>query len=108
MMKISTILTKARDLLEKKKWCKYEFALDEEGNRVSPKSKKACEFCAVGAIMRFTNSTKIFDYLADQTGIEGLGARTKVINYNDNYADYKERILRLFDRAIRVAKAQKK
>lgn len=54
-MKISQVLSKAADLIEKKGHCKNNYAKDKDGNSVTVKDKKAAMFCIEGAFCKVGN-----------------------------------------------------
>lgn len=53
-MKISTTLTKARDLIsDPKRWCKFYFATNRRGGITGVKEADAVAWCARGALRKF-------------------------------------------------------
>lgn len=50
-MSAEEVLRRAARLVERG-WVQDEFARDERGNVVNPESPAACEWCAMGALMR--------------------------------------------------------
>jgi hypothetical protein len=51
MNEVTELLESAWKRIEDpKNWCKKYFAMDSRNRHVSPYSKRACKFCAIGAI----------------------------------------------------------
>lgn len=54
------------------KWCKGGFAKDISGHKVEIRSRAACQFCSVGALLYHTKSgdpSDAFAYLANVIGL---------------------------------------
>lgn len=96
-MKPSTILKKARKLVERG-WCRGVAAIDKSGAGVPPRSKSACRWCVSGAIQVYDRDegfTICLDFLARAVG-------SNIICFNDEQTN-KRPVLRAFDRAIKLA-----
>lgn len=108
-MKISTLLKKARRLLTNpKRWLKGAEAADRRGVLVSPRSKKAETFCAIGAVGRYTSegwdsATQIC--LASNAlagAIRSKTFRRDIVGFNDAKRTSHKQLLGVFDRAIKA------
>ena len=101
-MKPSTVLTKAKKLIEKG-WCKGPMAKNARGEAVGPRSKAACQWCSFGAILAV-------DYGVGRLGAEDYLSRAcgrSFILFNESQTS-KRPVLRAFDRAIALAKSEGK
>jgi hypothetical protein len=107
-MKASTILIKARNLIENKGWCQFHLAFDKDGNYADPQSEKACKFSMLGAVSRYCgdNYQSAVNYLQEEASMY-IGMRSIVL-FNDAYAKNKKDVIELFDKAILKAKRDKK
>lgn len=98
------VLEKARAKIEQG-WCKEFVARDEHGAVVAPRSPRACSWCAEGAILASTRRLHwpAYDYLAD-----ALGDRhgIDVPEWNDAPRRTQKQVLKAFDKAIELAKAE--
>lgn len=105
-MKPSEILTAARDLIDNKGWCRFNYAQDANGYAVQPDNPYAAHFCAIGAIMAvapgsgYAMQTKLIRLLEKVSSDRfGMG----VICVNDTLGI--KATLKLYDDAIEQAKA---
>lgn len=96
-MKSSTLLRKARNLLQKKGWCRQHEAKDKNGTPVDPLSKTAVSFCAAGAMERVGCQDDVRTHFQEVCGDE-------VEYFNDNIATDKRHVIRMFNKAIKLAK----
>lgn len=98
--RFSKILNQAANLLETKGWCKGEFAKNDETNdEVSPLSKYADRFCAIGAICAANKSHSEPWELRSILDSNTPGGC--IIEYNDSTAKDKRYVIRLFRRVAR-------
>lgn len=96
-MKPSTILKRARKLIEKG-WCRGVAAVTKSGTPVLPRSKHACRWCVSGAIQVYDRDdgfNACINYLSSAVG-------SNIICFNDEQTN-KKPVLRAFDRAIALA-----
>jgi len=121
MLKVSTVLKKARAVLSKGNcWIQGDMALSTAedhpyGCSVKPKDPHADRFCAVGGVLHFSPHSSrtqwALKYLADT--INGNKNRVPdrsrnentVIGFNDDDARKRVEVLRKFDKAIKLAEA---
>jgi glycerol-3-phosphate cytidylyltransferase-like family protein len=61
--KIITVLNEAIKVLEENKWIRGYIARDDKNDKCNPRSKKACQFCAHGAIEKTSAPMDIQVYL---------------------------------------------
>jgi len=103
-------LTKARKLIkDENNWTTGYLALDIDGNEVSPRSKKAVAFCALGAVRHIDGpgEKKAIKFLIEvangRTG-QNYKDSTSIFEVNDEgeHAD----TIDMFTQAIRLAKKQ--
>lgn len=104
-MKTSTVLKRAKRLLETKGWTQGWYARDKGGNETSPLSDEAVCFCSVGAVERAAGADYAYAYAF---AIDKLVASlprgwTRVPEYSDAPRRTKAQVLALFDRAIASA-----
>lgn len=96
-MKISTVLSKARALIENPEhWGTRFFSVDKNGHTVGEKSDTAYKFCARGALMRFAGYESQAEKFLEAIGGEHVG------HFNNNATH--EEVMMAFDFAILAAK----
>ena len=101
--KVATLLKTARGIIARG-WCRGSMAVDANGKRVTVKSPKAKNFCAVGALRRAehklgTTGVATEGRKALRSVLPGTGRfSASVVAFND-YST-KTDVLKLFDRAI--------
>ncbi len=99
------VLKKARKLILKG-WTRQTFARDKHGNVVHPNSKKACKFCASGAIGRFANGAAFYEaFTAVEEFIPIKGLCRSLPLFNDAQSS-KWPVVALFDAAIAKLEAK--
>jgi len=98
-MKPSTVLKKARKLIERG-WCKGPYATDKDGNEVDQYSRKAVNFCAAGASDRVCGKD---DDLKDECFSRLCAANA--ISFTHQRIN-KATILKRVDRAIALAEKE--
>jgi hypothetical protein len=88
-------------------WTRGRFAVDKDGEEVTPSDKKAVKFCAVGGIDR-VRSKKWFDYHTRgqiittlESVIPKAASADFITGYNDHYGRTQSQIVKLIQRAIR-------
>lgn len=111
-MKTSTVLKKAKALLETKGWTKGHLAEDKDGVPTHSLSTRATCFCAIGAIERACGREP-FNALAVGPAIDALtdvlpSSYAEPADYNDAPRRTKAQVLALFDRAIKLAEELEK
>lgn len=108
-MKSSQLLRQAAKVLTKTRWIQGFSALTKTGERVSTSSKKACKFCATGALARVADIRKngIEPYL-DAAKFLDNAVRGKykgnVVEFNDAKGRKYEQVIETYKRAIAAAK----
>lgn len=116
-LKPSTVLTKARALIEDPKhWTQGALARARNGHVVEPTDPRAWRFCALGAIDHIGNPFQGVEKSAESYLYEAVKGRDAgVVSTNDGEAyGAKSRaeahlaILAIYDRAIELAKADKR
>ena len=101
------VLKEARELIaDEKRWCRGFLAIDASGRRVDSLSKKAAQWCALGALERATNKNShmelgAFTSLMDCT--LGLFGRS-IVTVNNEYGH--AAIMKAFDCAISKAESR--
>lgn len=113
-MKPSTVLKRALKKIEKS-WSRTSEAVNSKtGDDVEPWAKSADKWCAVGAVKAVlkthdTNGPLAFTILADAVPDRSeLTNYWKIAVYNDDDAHNKRDVVRLFNRAIKLAKKEGK
>lgn len=107
-MKPSTVLTKAKKLIEKG-WCRETAAKNASGEAVDPLDKSACRWCAMGALERvrgYDGAITISPedrYLSAACGVSSHP--WSYISFNEDQTS-KRPVLAAFDRAIKLAKSE--
>lgn len=101
-MKPSTVLKKARKLIERG-WCKGPSAMNAAGEAVSPDSRSACRWCIYGALVRVGKSAAVDGYVDDYL-TRAIGTNTW-FEFNETRRS-KRPVLRAFDRAIKLAEKE--
>ena len=115
-MTAKELLIKARALIANPNhWTQTNFAHDTEGNSVAPSNEKACEWCALGAIMniRYENAN---GYAIEDKAIEmlsltisdfdkyenfrGVNNEDIISSFNDDTSTTHEDVISMFDIAI--------
>ena len=120
-MKISTILKRAKKLIEApERWIKNHYAKAGNGNIIVPNSRSAKCFCTVGAVAKVCGvSPREFDTPTRKTrpynqAVEFLGELVgeryfhSVAIYNDIPRRTHEQVMKFMDKAIEKAEAQEK
>lgn len=101
--KVVTLLKNARSIVSRG-WCRAYLAADAMGKRVTVKSPKAKNFCAIGALRRAE-----FEMGTNGVATEGRKALRRVLPGTDRFPgsvvsfndrNTKKDVLKLFDRAI--------
>jgi hypothetical protein len=81
-------------------WTRGAFARDKRGQEVLPRSPRAVQWCASGALGRVTCgktrviAEQVLDVQANNVGAEGIA------EYNDEHAPTRHAVLRLFRNAV--------
>jgi hypothetical protein len=104
MTTVLQILTKARDLIEKKGWTQNSNARNKNGKEVLEHNRNAVCFCASGAIWRAGGrcwNQEIDD--AEEILISCI-RNQEIVEWNDQEGRTKKQVLAAFDRAIAKAK----
>lgn len=105
MMKISKVLEKAADLIEKKGHCKNLYAIDKNGCSVVYTDKRAVSFCVEGAISRISNKAK--DMIGwDAMQWFGVYIKGNVVKWNDAKRRTKEQVVTKLRKASEAAKKE--
>ena len=113
------VLTKARNLIDKKGWTQHAYARDRSGCSTDAADPKAVCFCMTGAIelaaRQTTRADKTDPFVrnlrARERGINARGVVYEVLQkvrpnvsgiatWNDVHATSKEEVLSVFDKAI--------
>lgn len=100
------VLRAARKLIEQPDaWIKGNSAIDKYGHYISPWSKDAVCFCALGAVECATHKLNA-TYEVDQLARDFLyrAIRTSIADYNDTHTH--KQVIGRFDRAIALAEAK--
>ncbi len=88
-------------------WCQISFAEDGAGNSVDVRSKKACSWCVLGALLASLPRKKRVGFFASLIYEVALAARTVELDiWNDDKRRTKNQVLKAFDKAI--ARAEKR
>lgn len=97
-MKISKVLNKAKDFLERKEWCQGCDAVDKNKNPTDCFSRKAVAFCVGGAVFRVKsgNELTVVDFLEDML-------KMPVDEWNDKRGRTKIQVINMLNRAIKKA-----
>jgi hypothetical protein len=106
-----TVLNEAIIKLQNHKWIRYYSAKMSDDKICSPRSAKACQFCAVGSIAASTKSNGLLNEIVDD--VEKLFSQNnsqtsgrfrryfQLSHFNDDYAKSKRDVIRLFKKTIR-------
>lgn len=86
---------KAYELLEQKGWCQRVLAKDVSGFNVRPEDKRACTFCAVGALYHCYDSDDAFNITVDLNSIHRKG----LVSWNDTTGRTKQEVIDLLKKA---------
>lgn len=116
-MKNSEILINAKKLIEKpENWTKKYLAKDSFGYKVEPLSEKAVCFCSVGAVKRASgfhdrNADSVYNHecvlLLNEALLQLEFYQHGVIwLFNDRFDTEHEKVIKVFDKAIEIAKEQ--
>lgn len=112
MNKTQKLLTVALDYISKG-WCKGYSGLDKNNKCVCPTSKKACSWCATGAITAATYKLGATTQLRRMAGnalrkVLPQGHQGSVAMFNDWHGTFKHDVIQLFEKAIKKASKAKK
>lgn len=118
-MKTSTVLKRSLDVLNENGWTQGGYARNKWRHQVLPTSPSAVKFCAYGAVCRvtgydgknlfleppmFSSATRFLtDAVRDVTGNHWMS----LDDFNDDPQTKREDVVRVFKRAIRLAKDQR-
>lgn len=109
-MKPSTVLTKAKKLIEKG-WCRGPAAKNARGEAVDPLDESACRWCMSGALDRALGYDRVLVVSAEDRYLSaacGVSSNPwSYITFNEAQTS-KRPVLRAFDRAIKLAKSEGK
>lgn len=83
-------IQKTITFLETHGWCTGAFAKDSKGEDISPRSKKATNFCVLGAFEAANPTNSLWTELADRNAMLFGGSIT---HYNDCVATKKQRVI---------------
>ena len=119
-MTTKEILIQAKALIsDKDHWTQRFFARNKERMPVSPAGKSACQWCAIGAIIRIRYNSKL-EYLREAQAYNALTQSIKDLNldlgvskdwdligaFNDHADTTHEDIIKIFDKAIQLAEGE--
>jgi hypothetical protein len=96
------LLTAARARI-KKGWCQETYARDANGASISVRDPSAVSFCLYGALLSLESPDHIF--VEADAIIRSLGGGT---GWNDAKGRTQEDVLRVYDRAIEIARKKEK
>ena len=86
-----------------KGWTKGPWATDIDGRSVSPKSRNACIWCAMGAVEASSRCYAEYGWARDELNREakmtGIGIGT-MVSFNEDERTTKEMVLSIFDIVI--------
>lgn len=107
-MKASQLLRAAAKVLTKTRWIQGFSALTKNGEMVSTSSKKACKFCATGALSRVADISGlgIEPYIDAAKFLDNavLGKyKGDVVGFNDAKRRKYEQVMGVYKRAIAAA-----
>lgn len=105
-MKPSETLAKARELLEDpSRWTRHYYARNKYGDPSSDIQRGTC-WCAIGALLKVRGVNSLIEVYGLQKDVNYLdqAARCRVSVFNDDPDTTHTDILRLFDKAIELAK----
>lgn len=95
------VLKKARALIEKpKNWTQHEYARNKLGENVLSLSPAATCWCALGAIIKFSDGAHVISH-AERALERVIAGRLSVSSFNDSHSHAE--VLAAFDRAIELA-----
>lgn len=110
---VSDVLAGAYELIRyKKQWATGDFALDAKGRYVSPNSKKAVRFCAIGAVHRSAGrASRLYKRATELLNSVALGdafcfcddGEEHIYHLNDELGHTE--VKKMFLKAIKAAKA---
>jgi len=93
------VLTEARHLIANG-WTQRTPARGKRGLRVSPFGRYACQFCAIGAMVRASKSLYCHEG-ASSTLVANLpGSWESIVRFNDDERTTQKMVLEAFDKAI--------
>ncbi len=98
------VLRKARKLILKG-WTRQTFARDKRNEPVSAQSKKACKFCAAGAIYRSAGTIDVIAELEKLLPPNVNNLYPSLGTFNDRQSS-KWPVVKLFDAAIKKLEAK--
>lgn len=104
-MKASSCLRRARTILLENDWSQCASARDEEGEPCSVFSDDALGFSALGALWKVGGHPDGEAERLLELSLLGVWKGSGVEEYNDAPSRTKDQILRLYDRAIKLAKS---
>lgn len=99
------VLEAAKTHLTNHEWTRGNNALDAKGQYVSPRSKKAVKFCAVGSFMAVSKSDKAILF-AKELFTSAHPMHDHVTEFNDSHAKDKRDVIRAFDKTIKYGNKQ--
>lgn len=111
-MNASTVLKKAKALISNpESWTQGAFARDKRGRNVECLSYEACCWCAIGSVLRISDSVACdshealsFLNIAAAVLVDYAAERRSAAQFNDLHNH--QEVLNLFDTAIDMAKAK--
>lgn len=103
-MKPSTVLKKARKLIERG-WCRGDYAKTKEGRPIPVMHEAAYRFCSLGAIQRVAGATYCNDTDAAVEYLRRSCDEAWVHKFNDAQ-NSKRPVLALYGRAIKLAEKE--
>ena len=106
-MTITEHLRAARAFVERG-WCQNAFARQENGDPAVPRSKKACQWCVMGALIAAMPGKPPAGLMVSCDALFRKAARTSlsIHKWQDKKGRKKEQVLRVFDKAIILAETQ--
>ena len=108
-MKASGLLLKAKAKLDEDSWIQGFSALTKNGEMVSTSDRRACKFCASGALSSVASTPKYglvaFIEAAEFLDDAVIGKyKGDIVSFNDAKGRKLEQVLKIFDRAAAAAK----
>jgi hypothetical protein len=93
------VITKAINILQNSKWIRGTSARDASGFGCDPSDKKACQFCAWGALAASTKSNNLANIVENE--INDVLKIYSLPRFNDTVAKSKRDVIRLFQKTIK-------